>query len=265
MPNDKLTLRCSACGHENEPERVYCHECGQKLDRSLLPQLEEAKEKDSAAVRKRVKKMMSVKGPGPIVQAVKTFFLVVFLAALIAAGYLFISKPVGVPPKKSEYFPTIPPEQRWQQLMDAPQAAQMTYTEDEANYFLSKTIKPADTGIPGLRFERAFLRFEADTITVTAQRSIWGLDIYSSTKFAPRNTDAGVVFEPVGIYLGKLGLDPRIPGVAGFGLGVVKDAMKKQLGQLTRAKIINPSEVMADVDGVKTRVGQARVETKPLQ
>ena len=31
------TLTCAECGFVNEAERVYCHNCGKKLDRSLIP------------------------------------------------------------------------------------------------------------------------------------------------------------------------------------------------------------------------------------
>ncbi len=51
-------LKCPQCEYANEPERVYCHNCGAKLDRSLLPQVKEAKEKqDQERARRRVKKL----------------------------------------------------------------------------------------------------------------------------------------------------------------------------------------------------------------
>ena len=30
------TLTCKECQHVNEEARIYCHNCGTKLDRSLL-------------------------------------------------------------------------------------------------------------------------------------------------------------------------------------------------------------------------------------
>ena len=31
-----ITLVCPDCQHENEPQRIYCHSCGARLDRSKL-------------------------------------------------------------------------------------------------------------------------------------------------------------------------------------------------------------------------------------
>ena len=40
-------LTCGQCGYENEPERVYCHNCGTKLDRSVSSVLAESYVPDS--------------------------------------------------------------------------------------------------------------------------------------------------------------------------------------------------------------------------
>ena len=44
--NDTRRLTCAECKYENEVERVYCHNCGEKLDRSLLPKVDEVKPGD---------------------------------------------------------------------------------------------------------------------------------------------------------------------------------------------------------------------------
>ena len=51
------TLVCKQCNFENEPERVYCHNCGAKLDRSLLPP-EATKREDPVIVQERVRKLV---------------------------------------------------------------------------------------------------------------------------------------------------------------------------------------------------------------
>jgi uncharacterized membrane protein YvbJ len=44
---------CTECRHENESERVYCHGCGARLDRTAVKKAKEAPED----AQKRVKKM----------------------------------------------------------------------------------------------------------------------------------------------------------------------------------------------------------------
>ena len=47
------TVVCGECRHENEPERVYCHNCGGRLDRSAV----KVRRDDVVEQRKRVKKL----------------------------------------------------------------------------------------------------------------------------------------------------------------------------------------------------------------
>ena len=52
-----IKLICPECRHENEAERIYCHDCGARLDRSALakvmPKQENAKE-----TQRRLKSML---------------------------------------------------------------------------------------------------------------------------------------------------------------------------------------------------------------
>ena len=52
------TLTCKQCNYDNEPERVYCHNCGAKLDRTVLPKdpakTKEGKEKTAKRVRRMI-------------------------------------------------------------------------------------------------------------------------------------------------------------------------------------------------------------------
>src|SRR6266436_3334656 len=99
---DTRKLVCASCNHENEVQRVYCHNCGEKLDRSLLPKVEPVKEQATrASEEKRVKKMMN---PNRLswVRQVRTFILIVLFAAAVAAGFLICQAPEDAPLEKTE-------------------------------------------------------------------------------------------------------------------------------------------------------------------
>src|ERR1700757_2562322 len=86
------TLPCEQCGYVNEPERVYCHNCGSKLDRSLLPKAESKAVEAPEKVRKRVEKMTNPRS-GWFGREVKALFKVVFFSALLAAAIDFFWPP----------------------------------------------------------------------------------------------------------------------------------------------------------------------------
>src|SRR4030095_10369252 len=89
-------LTCAQCGYENEPERVYCHNCGTKLERSILPKETVSQQGNRAAARRRSKRMTT---PGQTVTIVKTFLHTIIWAALVAIIYLLVSPPEYVPSK----------------------------------------------------------------------------------------------------------------------------------------------------------------------
>src|SRR5450432_3764320 len=102
------TLICKQCGHENEAERVYCHNCGTKLDRSLLP--DDSKKQDSKKEQhKRVKKLTNP-ARGLFVGWVSSLIASILWALLVAASIQMLRPPDGVPPMAKK-----------EELVDAPQ------------------------------------------------------------------------------------------------------------------------------------------------
>ena len=55
---------CTECRHENEAERIYCHNCGERIERSGV--LSKEKGNDPGEERPRLQKMME--GPGKLRQ-----------------------------------------------------------------------------------------------------------------------------------------------------------------------------------------------------
>src|SRR6266545_1652343 len=72
---------CTECRHENEAERIYCHNCGERLERSAA--LAQKKAQAPEDERRRLQKMME--GPS---KGRQNFFAVsklAFAAAAVAA------------------------------------------------------------------------------------------------------------------------------------------------------------------------------------
>src|SRR5207244_11163987 len=49
-----ITLTCPECRHENEIERIYCHSCGARLDRSALSARKMPKTEAPEEIQKRL-------------------------------------------------------------------------------------------------------------------------------------------------------------------------------------------------------------------
>ena len=205
------TLKCAACEHENEPERVYCHNCGSKLDRSILPKTDDQKTETAEATRSRVKKMMNPKRGGASFNDVKIGIQVIIFAVIVAAMFLFWQAPDDIPEARKDYIPLTDPGERWEQLIKTPSANMITLSEDDANIQLRRTIKGAE-GSLGIKFVRAVVSFEQGMATVIVQRDAWGLPMYSSVSYKPVVKDGKVRGEVVGIRLGRLGIAPALGG-----------------------------------------------------
>jgi len=86
-------LTCAECRHENEAERIYCHNCGERLDRSAVAA--QRKAPDPQEAHRRLQKLL-----GPPNRLRQNFFAVSKLAlvAAIVAALLEIALPPVVPP-----------------------------------------------------------------------------------------------------------------------------------------------------------------------
>ena len=56
-----MKLLCPECRRENEPERIYCHDCGARLDRSSLAK-EKSTEEAPKETQRRLRSMLDPRG-----------------------------------------------------------------------------------------------------------------------------------------------------------------------------------------------------------
>ncbi len=249
--NDTRKLVCTACKYENEVERVYCHNCGEKLDRSLLPKIEEVAAEEKEKTGRKVKKLMN---PNRFdwLQNLKRFLLIEGLAAVVAAGYLAVQEPEGVPPMKIEGFPQTMVGEEWAGLMGTRVAAAVAFLEFDVNYHLRKTVKGSD-GPLGIKYERAFALFAPNSVALTIQRSAWGLTIYNGVTFQPVSKAGKWTAEMQRVSVGRLTIPLSIAKLVKLDT-LVQDAFSKvldrEIKQLDRVEAI---EVGDKVIKFKTR------------
>ena len=199
-------LLCKQCNFENEPERVYCHNCGAKLDRSLLPP-EATKREDPVVVQQRVRKLIRPRGVSPV-QRIKNLVTSLLLGALLAAIIVIAKPPNGVPEISKEAVMDAPP------ITDDMEGAQqqtgahaLRYSEQQVNAFLLASIRSKDSGA-AIKFERCYVHFDEGICRITTQESILGLSLYATTARNVTIQNGAIVSQPVGGSFGRM----TIPG-----------------------------------------------------
>ncbi len=230
------TLLCKQCNYANEPERVYCHECGAKLDRAILPP-EATKRVDPAEVRQRVKSMVRPSRlPGRW-----TFInlcLSLAVAALLAAILLIVRAPGGIPQLSEDDVMAAPPiAEDTDAMIEGGGLHSVKYTEAQVNAFLKYSLKPKDQSLVILsyRFEQAYVHFEEGRCQLTVVESLFGFPFYFSTLQSVAIVKHQLVITQSGGSAGRLKLPAKAMPVVQRALSALwspLDADKKLVARL---------------------------------
>lgn len=184
MPESTIT--CKQCNYANEPERVYCHNCGAKLDRSILPKESPKNVKETAKEsRKRIRKLVNP-ASGFLTNWHRSLINALCSAISIAALIQMARPPAGVPsiPTKDDLLgaPQLSQGIEDLQMNPTPQICQLK--EAEINLYLATAIKTkGNTSDDYFKFDRAFVNLGNGVIKITAQESAFGHPIYAATSY----------------------------------------------------------------------------------
>ena len=203
------TLLCKECKFENEPERVYCHNCGAKLDRSLLPPEAVPVRRDPAELQRQVQKLMQPSAVRPV-QVLKKFVLSVLIGALLAGLVVAGRPPEDVPVLKQEQIDSARQiDAELQSLIDARVARSVAYSEGDVNAYLKNNVRPKKNqdSVLGLKFEQLYVRFlEGNVCSVTQRMSIFDYPVYFNAAHRVALAGGKLTTTPVGGRVGRLPL-----------------------------------------------------------
>ncbi len=201
-------LLCPECRRENEPERIYCHECGARLDRSALAKAK-SKEEDPKETQRRLQSMLDPRRALLRQRFFQGSKLV--LAALIMAALVQMLRPPEMPtaPQISDL-----PVQINLDLENAamdPRVAPPGYTQDQVNAYLAYVVKGKQTVLSNyLKFERAAVAFTEGTFRVTVERSLFGYSIFTTGTYSARLQNGDVILKNLGGQIGRLPVHPML-------------------------------------------------------
>jgi hypothetical protein len=211
-----VQLTCPECRRDNEAERIYCHDCGARLDRSALAGRTTGKKETSEELHKRMRGMFSQRGVRARLLLFKVAKLVLIACATAAA--VVISIPPDVPPPvKSEGFP---PQINLslETLTESRQPQSMQFSEEGVNAYLVNALKRKKEKLnhPLIDFERGIVAFTEGNCRVTIERSIFGYSIFTSGDYAVQIEGGKVTASPRSGAIGRMPINPRVMPYAGF-------------------------------------------------
>ncbi len=207
-----VKIVCKQCGHENEGERIYCHQCGAKLDRTVLA-AEKKHEEPPEKARRRVQRLINP-ARGFFLGWQKALFNSLLAGAIVAACVLASRPPDGIPPEiKKEDLGDAPPIAQMLEdatLQSAPQTVKMS--EKVINDYLHNAIKPAAASTFGdfVKFDRAFVNLRDGACRITSEQSVFGYPLYAGTDDKLAIQNGKIVATSVGGNIGRLPLHPLL-------------------------------------------------------
>lgn len=235
-----MKLVCPECRRENEVERIYCHDCGARLDRSALAK-EKPTEEDPKETQRRLRSVMNptwARRRHQITQGLK-----LVLAAILAAGLIQMFRAPEVPAVPADTLELAPQInlELGDAAMNPANGPNLRYTEAQVNAYLASKLKSKQKVLSSYtRFERAVARFEEGVARATVERSLFGYSVFTSISFVPQIENAHVVARVTGGHFGRLPIHPALMGVAGFffsDVTAVLDQDRRAIAKLGAIKV----------------------------
>jgi len=196
-------LVCGECRHENEAERIYCHNCGERLDRSAAAARKPMV--DPTETHRRLQKMLE-----PPSRVRHNFFAVskLALAAVAAAALVEMALPPELPAPTKIVSPQIDLDLENAHLRPSP----LEYSQDQINAYLTYRLisKKKALTYPFLTFVRATASFREGACTIGVERSLFGYSIFSRTSHRVDTSAGKIAATNVGGWIGRLPIHPVI-------------------------------------------------------
>jgi hypothetical protein len=234
-----VRLVCQECRRENEPERIYCHDCGTRLHHSELGLRSDAERETAAEIHKRVSGMFAQRGARARAFAIK-FLKVLAGAGAAAVVLLMLLPPANLPPvtKSDSLPPQISLDLESMTQFHRPQ--QLRYSEAEVNaylaYVLGKKKHVLDHVV--LDFDRAAAALQPDRGLFLVGRSIFGYSVYSGGVFTLELQSGKINATPVSGAIGRLPIHPKLMQHCAFLFNDVLGALDRERKLLAHVRSI---------------------------
>jgi hypothetical protein len=249
---------CPACGFLNTPDRVYCEDCGAKLGIAPPSYLKTAPPVVPApatpastsaatppttpATAKKPRILSAQRGPTFFDRAWSVIRLLVY-AALLAVLGAALWPPANIPPPATALDAETILQIRTRLNQTAERGSTVEAPWSRFNAYLASVLLPG-----GGSFVRAFLLPRPGGFTLTIQKRVLGLPIYTAVHYRLVVRDHRLSIEPTGTQVGRLPLPTAAAPVVRMLSGNLDTALAAELDILRRAQVVrlSPTDVLID-------------------
>jgi hypothetical protein len=240
------TVACSECRRENEIARVYCHDCGARLEKKAIKKTVDKPED----TQKRVKQLFDPQRAK--VRALFFKFSKLLLAAFASGAITVLALPPDLPPA-TKGLVTQPPSIGYdmERMLARHEALQVKYTDEQTNLFLASSLKSKKKVLdkPFLEFKRAVATFHEGMASVTMERAIFGYSVFTTIDFAPQSKAGKADVKLIGGHIGRMPVHPKIAqyNYLFFDLWGALERERKLASRLTSVEFHDGSMVLLSI------------------
>ncbi len=227
-------LICPDCQHENEPERIYCHSCGARLNRSKLSSAAVPMGDPDVKAQEHLKKLLQG-GQGNVKRAALKLAKVV-LGAICVAALIVMATPLDLPPATKSY--TFAPMINMDMVSatSTHQGASLVYNEEQVNSYIASNLRrkesPANQGYFPLR--RVMVRFDEGVCGISAERQLLGYSIYSGSSYRVKIDNGKIISTNIGGYVGRMPIHPALMKYADILLQKAWDSLARERNSVAK-------------------------------
>jgi hypothetical protein len=218
-------VACSECRRENEIERIYCHDCGARLDRKVIKKIAPKKEDTHS----RVKKLFDARGP-----RIRALFFKISKVVLGACGLAALTV-MALPPElpsvtKSPLVQTPSIGFDMERVLASHGPMQVKYTDEQVNLFLASKLKSKKKTLdqPFLEFRNAFAAFREGAASVTMERAFFGYSVFTTIDFGPQSNGGKAGAKPTGASIGRMPIHPELAKYMNYLFGDLWGALERE-------------------------------------
>ncbi|MEO7725335.1 MAG: zinc ribbon domain-containing protein [Chthoniobacterales bacterium] len=227
-------LMCPDCQHENEPERIYCHNCGARLDRTGLAKQKVEEGPTEERTRQHLKKMFDP-NRGKAKQMAFQLFKVLLGAVAVATVIVMVLPPNLPPaPKSSDFAPLI--NMDIVSALSNREPSSLRYEENQVNGYLAATLRrkdsPSQEGFFPLK--RVFVQFQEGQCSIHIERRLLKLSIYSGSSYRVTIANGKIAGQSTGGYIGRMPIHPALMKYVAVIFSKAWDSLARERNSVSR-------------------------------